>query len=90
MKNTVQRAVVFLLGTTLLSGCFSKNPTNDIRQVLTQSKFAKDRFINKSYYDDRPLAQFGDFADIDPPISLQIDPPKLTVKKSSREVVYLL
>ena len=25
----------------------------------------------------------GDFADIDPPISLQIDPPKLTVKKSS-------
>jgi len=57
MKNTVQRAVVFLLGTTLLSGCFSKNPTNDIRQVLTQSKFAKDRFINKSYYDDRPLAQ---------------------------------
>lgn len=32
----------------------------------------------------------GDFADIDPPFSLQIDPPKLTVKKGSREVAYLL
>ena len=29
----------------------------------------------------------GDFADIDPPFSLQIDPPKLTAKNAFKKVV---